>query len=274
MKLAYQTNAWGEILAQPGGVTSVKEAYYLTNRSSEQALTDIAAAGYAGFELFDGDLLEYAGRGDEFQALLTKLKLQLVAVYAGANFIYSEILEDELSRIERAALFAKQMGAEHLVVGGGAFRASGIQTEDLSRLGRGLDGVVAIGHRVGLTTSYHPHLGTLVEAPDQIAEVFDHTSINFCPDTAHQFAARGNPAELIRKYAARIKYVHLKDFKGGKFVPLGEGQLNFAEIFSALQEIHYDGWVTVELDGYLGNPREAAVKSREFIEAGQAALTP
>jgi len=67
-----------------------------------------------------------------------------------------------------------------------------------------------------------------------------------------------------------IKYVHLKDFKGGKFVPLGEGQLNFTEIFSALKEMHYDGWVTVELDGYLGNPREAAEKSRLFIEAGIA----
>jgi inosose dehydratase len=271
MKLAYQTNTWGVILAQPGGVTSVKDAYYLTNRSSEQALTDIAAAGYTGFELFDGDLMQYAGRENEFQSLLVQLKLQLVAVYAGANFIYPDILQDELSRIERAALFAKQMGAEHLVVGGGALRAEGIQKEDLALLGQGLDGVVAMGYRVGLTTSYHPHLGTLVEAPDQIAEVFEHTTINFCPDTAHQFAARGNPADLIRKYAARIKYVHLKDFKGGKFVPLGEGQLNFGDIFSALKEIHYDGWLTVELDGYQGNPREAAEKSKAFIEAAQAA---
>src|ERR671938_946115 len=101
MKLAYQTNTWGGVVGHPAGVTSVKDLYYLANGSTEQALNDIAAAGYAGFELFDGNLVQYVGREAELRQRMERLHLQLVGVYSGANFIYQEILEDELSKIEQ-----------------------------------------------------------------------------------------------------------------------------------------------------------------------------
>ena len=62
MKLAYQTNTWGGVFGHPAGVTSVKDLVYLANGSTEEAMRDIAAAGYSGFELFEGNLVEYAER--------------------------------------------------------------------------------------------------------------------------------------------------------------------------------------------------------------------
>ena len=56
MKLAYQTNTWGGVFGHPAGVTSIKDLYYLANGSTEEALRDISSVGYAGFELFDGNL--------------------------------------------------------------------------------------------------------------------------------------------------------------------------------------------------------------------------
>ena len=266
MKLAYQTITWGGVVGHPAGVTSVKDLYYLANGSTEEALKDIAAAGYEGFELFDGNLMQFANREDELQALTKPLNLALVAVYAGANFIYPEILDDEIHKIEGAAKFAARLGATHLVVGGGAVRAAGVKEQDYQQLGAGLERVVALARQVGLVASYHPHLGTCGESPEQIAKVFQYTSINFCPDTAHQQAGGGNPAELIRIYGERIKYVHLKDLKDGNFLPLGQGQLDFPQILSALNDIHYDGWITVELDSYAGLPIEAARISKAFLE--------
>ena len=91
MKLAYQTNTWGGVFGHPAGVTSVKDLLYLANGSTEEAMRDIAAAGYSGFELFEGNLVQYADREDELRGLMEELRLELVGVYSGANFIFPEI---------------------------------------------------------------------------------------------------------------------------------------------------------------------------------------
>jgi inosose dehydratase len=267
MRLAYQTNTWGGVVGHPAGVTSVKDLYYLTNGSTEEALEDIAAAGYTGFEIFDGNLMQYAGREDEFRQQLERLGLTFVGVYSGANFIFEEILEEELAKIESAAELAARLGAEHLVVGGGAVRTRGIHEEDYRRLGAGLERVVELAGRTGLVPSFHPHLGTMAVSPEQIAKVFEYTSINFCPDTAHLQAGGGDPLELIRAYSDRIRYVHLKDYQDGQFLPLGGGTQDLDGIVQALQELKYDGWILVELDSFDGPPIEGARISKAFLDA-------
>jgi inosose dehydratase len=247
-------------------VTSVKDLLYLANGSTEEAVRDIAAAGYAGIELFDGNLMQYAGREDDFRRLLEQNGQALVGVYSGADFIYPDILAEELFKIAQVAELAARLGAEHLVVGGGAIRSTGNTDDDYRRFGTGLDRVVELANRHGLTPSFHPHLGTSAQTPEQVARVFALTSIGFCPDTAHLDAAGGDSAELIRTYGDRIPYVHLKDYADGAFLPLGQGQLDFDRILDALAEIGYDGWITVELDSVEGSKEEAARMSRLFLE--------
>jgi inosose dehydratase len=48
MRLGYHTITWGGVVGHPVGVTSVKDLYYLTTGSMEQAVADISAAGYEG----------------------------------------------------------------------------------------------------------------------------------------------------------------------------------------------------------------------------------
>jgi len=267
VKLAYHTITWGGVVGHPVGVTSVKDLFYLANGPTEDALRDIAAAGYEGCELFDGNLVE--AEMDELTALLEETGLALVAVYSGANFVFQEILEEELWRIEQAAQRAERIGAEHLVVGGGAKRASGTTEDDYSRLAEALDRVVEIADRHGCVASYHPHLTTIVEGPAELEKVMSRSRIGLCPDTAHIVAGGGDPVELIRTYRDRIPYVHLKDFRPEPFafLPLGDGALDFEAIVGALTEVGFDGWLTVELDSYAGSPRDAAEASRRLLGA-------
>jgi inosose dehydratase len=266
MKLAYHTNAWGGVVGHPAGVTSVKDLHYLTPGSTEEAMREIAAAGYTGFELFDGNLAEYADRETELRGLMDELELELVGVYSGANFIFPEILPEELNKIRRAAELAARFGATHFVLGGGAVRAEGTKEEDYRLLAEGLDRAAEVAEALELTPSFHPHLGTCAQTPEQIARVFEQTAIGFCPDTAHLDAAGGESAALIRAYGDRIPYVHLKDYADGAFLPLGAGQLDWDGIFASLREIGYDGWIAVEADGYAGPQGEAARQSRAFLE--------
>ncbi|RFU66630.1 sugar phosphate isomerase/epimerase family protein [Peribacillus glennii] len=264
MKLGYQTNTWGGVVGHPAGVTSVKDLYYLANGSTEEALRDISAAGYKGFEIFDGNLMQYKDKKEEFKALLEETSLDFIGVYTGGNFIFPDILEEELIKIEAAAALASELGAQHLVVGGGAIRAKGILESDYKDLGAALDKVVQIAEQYNLIPSYHPHLGTNVESPAQLDKLMPLTTINLVPDTAHIEAGGGDPVEVIKKYIDRIKYVHFKDFQDGEFLPLGAGHQKFDEMITILKESGFDGWITVELDSY-ENPKKGAEISRKYL---------
>jgi inosose dehydratase len=268
MKLGYQTITWGEVVGQAQGITSIKDLFYQTHGSTEKAVKDIAASGYTGVEIFDGNLSEYADNPEEFKSLLSSLGLSLVSVYTGANFIYDDILEDEFFKISKAISYAKSMGAINLVVGGGAKRSTGTRESDFAQLAQALNRVSDLAANAGLTACYHPHLSTIVEAPAELEKVMNLSKIHFCPDTAHLMAGGGNPAELIRKYGKRVRHVHLKDFTASPFafLPLGKGDLDFQEVFAALEEIAYDGWLIVELDSYAGDPKEAADISMKFLK--------
>jgi inosose dehydratase len=265
VKLGYQTNTWGGVVGHPAGVTSIKDLFYLANGSTEQALADVAAAGYEGVELFDGNIVAYADDPSTLRRLLEQHELALVGVYSGANFIFDDVLEEELWRVDTAAALAAELGAEHLVVGGGAQRVSPATDEDYAKLGAGLDRVVAIAERHGLTPTFHPHMGTIVESPEQIRKVFSQTSIGFCPDTGHLILGGGDPVALFRELADRTPYVHLKDVTAdGTFVPLGQGVLDLAGMVSALSDANYDGWIVVELDGW-DDPKAGAQHSHRVL---------
>ncbi|MFP3462673.1 sugar phosphate isomerase/epimerase family protein [Arthrobacter globiformis] len=268
MKLGYCTITWGGVVGHPVGVTSVKDLFYLTHGSMDTAVKDIAAAGYQGVEMFDGNLAHYEDNPEQLRGILEEAGVSLVSVYTGANFVYADILPDELHRIQRAAELAATFGAERLVVGGGARRAAGTTDEDYRRLGEALDRVTDIAETAGLTATYHPHLTTIVESPDELERLMPLTRIGFCPDTAHLAAGGADPAAVIRKYPERIRHVHLKDLRKDpfSFLPLGQGELDFPDIVQAIKESGYDSWLMVELDEYDGNPREAAEISRQYLE--------
>jgi inosose dehydratase len=161
---------------------------------------------------------------------------------------------------------AAELGAEHLVVGGGAKRANGRQADDFKRLGASLDKVIDIGAKAGLRAHYHPHLSTIVEGPEDVREIFRHTAIDFCPDTAHLAAAGGDPAAQIREFKDRISYVHLKGWQRDPFAftPLDRGDLDMAPIVEALKDIGFSGWITTELDAW-ADPRQGAALSMNYL---------
>ena len=272
VRFAYQANCWGPLGGNAVGVTSVGQLTYLTFGDMSQAIAEIGAAGYQGVELFDGNVLDYPGGAAALKATLAQAEVRLVAAYSGANFIFTDILDQELGRIARAADAAAALSAEHLVVGGGAKRLEGVAPGDYERLAAALEKVVAIAKARGLKAHYHPHLSTIVEGPAEVDRIFSLTSIHFCPDTAHLAAAGGDPAAMIRKHKDRISYVHLKGLRKEPFAftPLDEGDLDNAAAIRALAETNYSGWIAVELDAW-PDPKAAAERSLAFMKRNVAA---
>lgn len=85
---------------------------YRTFADMAKAARDIAGAGYEGIEVFDGNVLD--GEADDFaamRAIFAETTLKLVAVYNGANFIYSDIYPLDGAKQSRAFVEAKMAKA-------------------------------------------------------------------------------------------------------------------------------------------------------------------
>ena len=271
VRFAYQANCWGPLGGNAVGVTSIGQLTYVTFGDMTRAIADIGAAGYSGVEMFDGNLLDYPGGSAAMKSALAEAGVKLVAAYSGANFIFPDILEQELGRIRRAADAAAALSAEHLVVGGGAKRLEGVASGDYERLADGLEKVVAIATACGLKAHYHPHLSTIVEGPTEVDRIFSLTSIDFCPDTAHLAAAGGDVPAMIRKHRDRISYVHLKGLRKDPFAftPLDEGDLDNAAVIRTLAQTNYSGWIAAELDAW-PDPKDGAERSFAFMKRNVA----
>lgn len=74
----------------------------------------------------------------------------------------------------------------------------------------------------------------------------------------------GYPQHWIRALGSRVERVHFKDFKRGTamlsgFVDLLTGDVDFKEVYQALKDIGYNGWVTAEINAYKQYPEQTAL---------------
>ncbi|WP_296135818.1 sugar phosphate isomerase/epimerase [uncultured Tessaracoccus sp.] len=119
----------------------------------------------------------------------------------------------------------------------------------------------------GVTAVLHPHWGTMVQDPDEVERVMDHSTVGLCLDTGHLAAAGADVVQLTKQYADRVGIVHAKDVhedyvpkllsgeltwsqavKAGMFAPIGEGDIDFATIVQTLDAAGFDGYYVLEQD--------------------------
>jgi D-psicose/D-tagatose/L-ribulose 3-epimerase len=89
------------------------------------------------------------------------------------------------------------------------------------------------------------HLNTLDQGIRLVDEV-GHPNCRLHLDTFHAHIEEKNTADAIRRAGDRIAHVHISENDRG--VP-GTGSVAWDATFSALRDIGYDGWLTVEAFG-------------------------
>ena len=141
----------------------------------------------------------------------------------------------------------------------------------------------------GIALTFHHHMGTVVQNADEVERMMANTDpeyVSLLFDTGHFAYCGEDPLEMVKKYADRIKHVHLKDIRKdmvekvkkeelsfldgvrmGTFTVPGDGDIDFDPIFKVLEETGYTGYMVVEAeqDPAKANPLEYALKARKFI---------
>ncbi len=93
--------------------------------------------------------------------------------------------------------------------------------------------------------------------------------IGFCIDVGHAVRANANVVEAIHATGARLYDMHVKDLSDytsrESQVAVGEGVLPFREIFQALIDIKYPGYVDLEYEINGNNPMPGVIESLAYM---------
>ena len=204
------------------------------------------------------------GSVSEIARRLQKCQLEVV-IETGARFVldtrrkhYPSLLcveerERRLDYLRRCVDMASSLGASVCSLWAGynfddlpVAQAHGLLLE-------GLDSVVSYSESRGVTIALEPEPGMFIETLDQYLEVaksFEGRAFGLALDVGHLMVTGEMPlGEQIRRVGPHIATVAVEDMNPGvhEHLPFGEGSIDFAEVFEALDDTGFDGAVSVEL---------------------------
>jgi sugar phosphate isomerase/epimerase len=199
------------------------------------------------------DRLSQTGRR-EFRHLLRSHNLELTALFCPLRrgLDTAENQEGRIDLVRKVMSLAFDLGPRIVIVDAGPVpedtndpRAR-LLTEALAALG-------GHGDRVGTTLA----LQAGREAPTLLTRSLDGLDtgglgINY--DPANLVLAGHDPYEAARLFRTRMVHIHARDarrattIRAGQEVPLGQGDLDWMLLAAVLEEIDYQGWITIVRD--------------------------
>ena len=95
---------------------------------------------------------------------------------------------------------------------------------------------------------------------------YKNLGVNF--DVCHAAVLGEDIPKTIKNLGKKIIHTHISDCKNKIHYHLipGKGEIDFLEMYKALQEINYDGFLTAELYTYSENPEMAAKQTIRYLE--------
>ncbi len=254
-----------------------------TKEQAELAAKEITEIGYKNFESVKAAMYAFDMNVKEYKAMLDKYDLTPISFYfhipqAGEEHTLFDTLEKELE-------FVAAMDVTRVTLQGTYIRPDVFGEKEHAYNLNNMVRFAKIAKTFGLQTNVHPHVWSYFMYEEDIHYVMQNSDpdlIYFAPDTAHISAAGGNPVEIIRQYADRINFTHLKDYRLGDsitdegwvdsdvpimscFHGLGDGNTNFPEIFKILDSVNYTGPLCIELDKPPVSNADSAKKSFDYI---------
>jgi sugar phosphate isomerase/epimerase len=205
---------------------------------------------------------------EKIRAALDTAGLKAIAAHVGV-----EPFEKDF---EANVKFWKTVGVKHLGPGG-MMSDCKANLQDWLKGARRLDELGAKLRAAGIQLSYHNHAWEFEKFPDDNRCKLDILMASTKPknlkaelDVAWVYVGGADPAAYIRKYKGRCPVIHAKDIvragngKKQQFKPLGQGELNWPEIFAAGDEAGIE-WYVYEQDSGEGSPFDYTHASYEFL---------
>lgn len=262
----------------------------------EQCVSEMALAGFTGSEVGN----KYPKNPEILKKALSLRGIEICNAWF-STFLTTKPYEDTEKDFIEHVKFLQAMGAKIVGVSEQGHSIQGQQNtpifdckyvmndEEWDKLCTGLNKLGKVALEYGISLTFHHHMGTVVQNPDEVERLMANTDskyANLLFDTGHFTYCGADPLEMVKKYSDRIKHVHLKDIRSeivkkvkdeklsfldgvrlGAFTVPGDGCIDFEPIFKVLEDTGYEGYMLVEAeqDPAKANPLEYAIKARKFI---------
>jgi sugar phosphate isomerase/epimerase len=210
-------------------------------------LEQIKQVGYAGFETGFLNLLP------EFEA--TEAARSRIAgtglAFFGIHIFLPPDKVDQSTRLPGATLYQKvahggvALGAQHLIFSG----APATTPDELKSKIEALDTAGEFSKTLGLPFAYHNHWWEFQSKVGEIEALYSQTDpalVWFLLDAGHAYRGGADVPAFLRAHSGRLVGLHLRDYKEGKQVPLGQGSFPLAEVATTLKQLQWKGWVLNE----------------------------
>jgi sugar phosphate isomerase/epimerase len=167
-------------------------------------------------------------------------------------------------------------------------RPAGLIDETFQELGRRWLPILQVFDEAGVDVCYelHPgedlHDGATFER--FLSVVDDHPRANILFDPSHMVLQQMDYLAFLDLYHERVRAFHVKDAefrpsgrsgvyggyqdwidRPGRFRSLGDGQVDFRQIFSKMAQYDYPGWAVLEWECCIKHPEAGAAEGAPFI---------
>lgn len=243
----------------------------------DDLLAAISAGGYAGIEITDAMIGDYAGKPDAFAAALDANGLTLVSFAMGSPTGFTVPGaggEADLDNVRRWTDFAARfpgalvsMGSATVVDDGPRGEKFDIAADIYNRAGE-------IGKAAGVEVALHPssHHNTLLfdrADYDAIFSRLDPDLVGWVPDTGHMLRGHADILDTLMAHRGRIRYLHLKDVDAsGAWAMLGRGVCDVPAVVEVVAgSPRFNGWLVVEEESETAaaDPAAAVRTNRETM---------
>jgi inosose dehydratase len=242
--------------------------------SLDTCLKEARQAGYEGVELGRKFPRDAAVLGP----ILREHKLSLVSGWYSGRLLERSV-DDEIKAMQAHATLLKKLGSTAMVFCEVSRCVHGDRKVPLSKRPKlaqqewkpflqKLEQTAAYLKDQGLAMAYHHHMGTVIQAEDEVDRMMDGTSsVGLLLDSGHLTFAGGEPLRALKRHAKRIVHVHCKDIRkdklgqalkkdmsfldavlGDVFAVPGDGSIDFEPLLKELSSHAYSGWLVVEAD--------------------------
>lgn len=213
---------------------------------------------------YDG--VEFAGFYDhsaaDVKAMLDDTGLKVAGSHTGLPLLMDDAFEKTVD-------FNEAIGSKYPVVPS----LSEEYRQDADSLKRFADILNGLGDKLaarGMKTGYHNHWWEYDAIDGQVPweVIFDNTGDALIHqfDTGNGLRGGGIAADYIRKYPGRSTTVHLKEWTAdNESAILGEGDVPFADVFAACNEVGGTEWYIVEQEKYDTDSMDVARRNREAL---------
>jgi sugar phosphate isomerase/epimerase len=208
-------------------------------------IAKLKALGYEGYETGFRNVqtfFDQSASAATAREQLAKAELAFVNIHIFMEQYDPQTCTVPADLIARVAKGGAALGAQCLVV-------SGVPCADAGKKAAALDRAGRVCRDAELRFAYHNHGPEFTGKEPEIEKLIaatDPALTGFVIDAGHAFRAGADVAAFFARHSAGIQGMHLRDFRSGEQVVLGEGSFDLKPLAAAVKQAAWSGWLINE----------------------------